>query len=192
LTVGLLLLLLFMGGLGLLTIAFVMGARWLHATRDDSPRRRWARVAQRRAPTVTKAESEANDLLTRVERQVELLYTERHRLGLIEQRARALAHRAEQLEPGGERAQRVRRELALLDDKQERLDRLIARYTQCREELTLRRDAAALHVMMADGDQSGEERLAEAALVADELDEQAERLLAVAEAERELEDFLSA
>ena len=182
-------LLLLIAAAGLAVVAW-----WLALTRPASARRRWARVAQRRAPATARPRTEVEALLDHVARQLELLGAERHRLDLVRTKGEQLRRRCQTSRRYRDRVPLVERQLALLAGRAERLDDLMARYRSHRGDLKILAEGAAFNQMVEELEAAGgaSNPLGDAAVWAEELDQQTQRLLASAEAEAELEAFLNA
>lgn len=171
---------------------------WLAARqfRDDpsDANRRWARVAQRRAPVRRAPDSDAGRLLDHVERQLDLLLAERQRLTGLARRGEQLKHKMQLSAAHRPRVAVLQRQLNLLAAKASRLDELIGRYHQHRDDLSILEEGERFsrEVEAYEADASVRTAPVPVAETAAELDEEAERLLAVADAEDELTLMLQA
>ena len=187
------LLVLLIVGLG---VAVVLRALGSGPARDDSPNRRWARVAQRRAPVERRPRRDPASaaLLNHVDRQLAALGSERHRVGLLITRGEQLRRRllgSDQFVP---QIETLDRQIELLWRKARHLDGLVGRYQRHRDELALLTEAAEFGRMVADYEAESSLNTTFAGLSepTDELDEEATRLLDVVEAEQELDALLRA
>lgn len=177
---------------GLLVVLGVAGLlRW--ATRRLR-NQRWAQVANRRAP-VRHGKTRYDSLLEHLETQRDRLLAERQRLERLireGQKLRFMMQTSAQLRP---RVPVIERTIARLQQKAGALDELIGRFSQRRDDLLIGRAADRFHEQLEawearlDGDTLADPSFIQLAGL-DALDDQAERLLAVAEAEDELGDWL--
>lgn len=178
-------------GLG---VAFVLRVLSSGAARDDSPNRRWARVAQRRAPVERRPRRDPAraDLLDHVDRQLAVLGSERHRVGLLITRGEQLRRRLVGSAQFAQQVQTIDRQVELLWGKARHLDGLVGRYQRHRDELALLSEAAEFGRMVADYEAESSLNTTYAGLSepTDELDQEATRLLDVVEAEQELDAML--
>lgn len=160
----------------------------------DDPRRRWARVAQRRAPARRVRQSPAGDLLEHIDRQVTLLLTERHRIQLLIQDGQRLRGKMQRSANHRARVPQLDRVVEHLRRRAGELDRLIARYYQQRDDLAVVVDSEDFGEKLAalDDRLAGRARADMEAVDTSSLDEECERLLDIAEAERELDVMLRA
>jgi TolA-binding protein len=183
---AILLLLLVVGGLAAL-------GRWASSTRADSPSRRWARVAQRRAPVGARPVTAVEELVEHIEAQLDVLHTERQRLANVQRKGWKLRHRMLLSAQHRPQVPVLERQLEALEQRAHRLDGLIAKYQQHRDDVVLLREREQFSREVADieADQAASP-LGQVELTTDELDDEAERLLAVAEAEAELDEMLRA
>lgn len=172
--------------LSFVVIAALIGALYaLGRARADGPHRRWAREAQRRVPLRPSLPGDAGELLDHLDRQIEVVLTERHRIRLLYEQGLRL--RREVQRSAGLRAEEARVETALarLVDRMEALAGLAERLRSRREDVLLW--ARAREFDQAVDEATGAGVMAEGAAA---LDEQVERLLDISEAERELELLL--
>jgi len=184
----------------LLFLALVFVVFWALSARAggrqaDSANRRWARVAQRRAPVASRRErreSAADELLDHVDGQLAALLSERHRVGLLIGRGEQLRRRLLGSEQHRERVAGLDQQIELLWRKARHLDGLVGRYQRHRDELALLAETAEFGRLVADYE--AESRLgrdvAGLSEPTDDLDEEATRLLDVVEAEEELTAML--
>lgn len=156
--------------------------------RPDSPSRRWARVAQRRAPVGVSGKGHLDRLLAHVEDQIDALLTERHRVSLLQRKGQQLRHRMAQSSAHRARVPMLERRLSQLADHARGLDQLIGRYHQHRDDLLILREGEAFNRELEALEATSEaaDPFGPLALATEDLDEEAERLLAVAQAEDEL------
>ncbi|MBI5833235.1 MAG: hypothetical protein HZB16_13140 [Armatimonadetes bacterium] len=156
--------------------------------------RRWARVAQRRAPVAPRSrrDSASSELLDHVDRQLSALLSERHRVGLLLGRGEQLRRRLLGSEQFRSRLESLDQQIELLWRKARHLDGLVGRYQRHRDELALLAETAEFGRMVADyeAESSVDARWAGLSEPTDELDEEATRLLDVVEAEDELTAML--
>ncbi|MCZ7599898.1 MAG: hypothetical protein M5U09_22185 [Gammaproteobacteria bacterium] len=153
--------------------------------------RRWARVANRRAP-LRPGQTSYDKLLDHLDGQIDTLLAERHRLELLIQkgeRLKGMMQASAQMRP---RLPTIERTLRLLRQKGSALDNLIGRYHQHRDDLGIcraaelfNRDLEAYEANAVASDPFGAFQV-----TTEELDEETSRLLLVAEAEDELTELL--
>jgi hypothetical protein len=166
---------------------------WLTEKHKRSQGRRWARVANRRAP-LRPGQSSYDGLLDHLDHQIDMLLAERHRLQLLVQkgqRLKGMMQASAQMRP---RVPTIERTLRLLGQKAVALDNLIGRYHQHRDDLGICRDAELFSrdLEAYESSASASDPFGGFQLATEELDEETERLLMVAEAEDELTEMLRA
>ena len=177
----------------LVLLGAVTAVTYLAARQRADRGRRWARVANRRAP-LRPGQSSYDALLDHLDGQIDVLLAERHRLQMLVikgQRLKGMMQTSAQMRP---RVPVIERTLRLLAQKAAALDNLIGRYHQHRDNLGIcraaelfNRDLEAYEASAVAGDPFGDFQLA-----TEELDEETERMLMVAEAEDELTEMLRA
>ncbi len=165
--------------------------RWAADTGSRQQARRWARVAQRRAP-VRGRETPYAGVVRHLDEQIGVLLTERRRIEALLTRGRNLRGMMQRSPQLRLRVPSVDRVLDYLTDKGQRIDALMGRYYQHRDNLKIlmaaedfNRDLEAYEAGSSATDPYGPFEVETEAL-----DEETERLLAVAEAEAELNTML--
>ncbi|HAZ64698.1 MAG TPA: hypothetical protein DCZ72_13965 [Armatimonadetes bacterium] len=188
-----------MGLINLLALVVVfVGLSWWFRKQakrdDDSPRRRWARIAQRRAPVRAAGSrpSAAEDLLDHLDAQLRTMSSERHRIGLLIERAQQLRRDVVRSDLPTSHIARLDRQIDELYDRGRQLDGLIGRYQRHRDELSLLARTSAFEADLADLQDAQPTDLDTLTQTTDDLDQEARRLLDVAEAEAELTEMLRA
>ncbi|NUP99854.1 MAG: hypothetical protein HUU35_08365 [Armatimonadetes bacterium] len=126
-------------------------------------------------------------LLDHLERQIDLLLAERHRLYLLVskgQRLRGMMQASAGMRP---RIPTVDQAIRHLQERAAQLDLLIGRYYQHRDDLCILREADEFNRELEElADSPVSDPFGQFQLATDELDEETERLMAIAEAEDEL------
>jgi len=177
-----------------LLVALVTALLLIMAGQQNRDRaRRWARVAQRRAP-LRAADTPYGVVLRHVDEQIDILLSERRRIESLLVRGRKLRgmmERSPQMRP---RVPSLERVLAYLQDKGRKVDALIGRYYQHRDNLkiVLAAEAFSRDLEAYEAGGSSTDPYGRFQVETDALDEETERLLLVAEAEDELNALLRA
>lgn len=161
---------------------------YLSDSRRADTSRRWARVALRRAPVRRTGNSDYDALLDHVDRQIDGLLSERHRLMLLTQKGERLKGMMQRSPELRVRIPSVERVLVHLSGRATELDALIGKYGRHRDNLRIM-DAAAEFSREVEAYESGASAVdpfGEWQLETERLDEERERLFDLAEAEEEL------
>ena len=165
--------------------------RWLGAGERQERGRRWARVAQRRAP-MRGADSGYGVVLGHIEEQIDTLLSERRRIETLLLRGRKLQSMMERSPELRSRVPSVERVLAYLSRKGMKVDALLGRYYQHRDNLKilLAADEFDRELEAYTAGASATDPYGQFQIETEALDDETERLLAVAEAEHELNTML--
>ncbi len=178
----------------LAAVAFVIWAVVSGGQKQQRRRSEWVRTAQARAPARPRPQTELDELLEHIESQLDLLYGERARLQRLRDKGYRLRGRMQRSANLRARLPQLDRILERLKARAERLDTLIGQYGQRREDMAILREgeafAAELDAFESNADAG--DPLGRAALVTEDLDAEAQRLMDIAEAEEELQVMLQA
>lgn len=192
-TIALFLVVLFMT-LMLGAVAFVIWAVINGGQKQQQRRSEWVRTAQVRAPARPRPQTELDELLYHIESQLDLLYGERARLQRLRDKGHRLRGRMQRSANLRARLPQLDRILERLKARAERLDTLIGQYGQRREDMAILREGEAFAAELDAFESSAEagDPLGRAALMTEDLDAEAQRLMDIAEAEEELQVMLQA
>ncbi|MBI2299227.1 MAG: hypothetical protein HYU66_09860 [Armatimonadetes bacterium] len=180
-------------GLGVAAV-FALAVWWIGRNARDHPERRWARVAQRRAPVAPRLAGPYQESLDHAARQLELLLTERHHMRLLVEKGEKLRRRMQESarwrdEVGRVEAVRVEAVLADLRRRLRELETLAERYRRHADDLVVLAEKAEFDSQVARVSPGSGDTLAAGA---EELDEEMTRLVDIGEAEKELDGLLRA
>jgi hypothetical protein len=162
------------------------GLAWLLTRSGGTGRQQHRRTAR------TSPEQELDEMLRHVDAQMRLLLGERARLQALVQRGKALIYRMERSAQHRSRSQHLETVLDSLRDRGLRLDQLIGRYNQHKEDLAILREGERFrHELEAyEAGGTAADPFGAVLVETEALDEEAERLVGVAEAEDELDALL--